>query len=320
MSGVNIFGEPLQLNENLTPQRGPAGVGFRYLDAIGNFDINKKRLANVASPIDHYDAINKEYSDNYMNEIKALISDVEREQNYYIGLLNNVKIDYNDFKKSYQVDQNKLNSKIKSIDEFLERIYQEYIVLNTKYNELDQKVTLVRDSFERLAGEASEFVTQDHLNSIMTERTRINDLYLNNLKTELSSQTAKVNDDLSKVLNEIIDELANSTMPKASGEGERGNNVNTNNNSDRNIGSVSNRRKVNLDIDTNSGNINILQNDIQELKSEILKKNDMINSMKRELSNINKRLEDDEKIDEISEGIVENALAEEKEKGIDTVN
>ena len=320
MSGVNIFGEPLQLNENLTPQRGPAGVGFRYLDAIGNFDINKKRLANVASPIDHYDAINKEYSDNYMNEIKALISDVEREQNYYIGLLNNVKIDYNDFKKSYQVDQNKLNSKIKSIDEFLERIYQEYIVLNTKYNELDQKVTLVRNSFERLAGEASEFVTQDHLNSIMTERTRINDLYLNNLKTELSSQTAKVNDDLSKVLNEIIDELANSTMPKASGEGERLNNVNTNNNSDRNIGSVSNRRKVNLDIDTNSGNINILQNDIQELKSEILKKNDMINSMKRELSFINKRLEDEEKIDEISEGIVENALAEEKEKGIDTVN
>ena len=320
MSGVNIFGEPLQLNENLTPQRGPAGVGFRYLDAIGNFDINKKRLANVASPIDHQDAINKEYSDNYMNEIKALISDVKREQNYYIGLLNNVKIDYNDFKKSYQVDQNKLNSKIKSIDEFLERIYQEYIVLNTKYNELDQKVTLVRNSFERLAGEASEFVTQDHLNSIMTERTRINDLYLNNLKTELSSQTAKVNDDLSKVLNEIIDELANSTMPKASGEGERLNTVNTNNNSDRNVGSVSNRRKVNLDIDTNSGNINILQNDIQELKSEILKKNDMINSMKRELSNINKRLEDDEKIDEISEGIVENALAEEKEKGIDTVN
>ena len=320
MSGVNIFGEPLQLNENLTPQRGPAGVGFRYLDAIGNFDINKKRLANVASPIDHYDAINKEYSDNYINEIKALISDVERKQNNYIDLLNNVKIDYNDFKKSYQVDQNKLNSKIKSIDEFLERIYQEYIVLNTKYNELDQKVTLVRDSFERLAGEASEFVTQDHLNSIMTERTRINDLYLNNLKTELSSQTAKVNDDLSKVLNEIIEELANSTMPKASGEGERLNNVNTNNNSDRNIGSVSNRRKVNLDIDSNSGNINILQNDIQELKSEILKKNDMINSMKRELSFINKRLEDEEKIDEISEGIVENALAEEKEKGIDTVN
>ena len=319
MSGVNIFGEPLQLNKNLTPQRGPAGVGFRYLDAIGNFDINKKRLANVASPIEHYDAINKEYSDNYMNEIKALISDVERKQNNYIGLLNNVKINYNDFKKSYQEDQNELSSKIKSIDEFLERIYQECVVLNTKSNELDQKVTLVRDNFERLAGEASEFVTKDQLNSIMTERTRINDLYLNNLKTELSSQTAKVNDDLSKVLNEIIDELANSTMPKASG-GERGNNVNTNNNSDRNVGSVSNRRKVNLDIDTNSGNINILQNDIQELKSEIVKKNDIINSMKREIFNISKRLEDEEKIEEISEGIVENALVEENEKGIDTVN
>ena len=154
----------------------------------------------------------------------------------------------------------------------------------------------------------------------MTERTRINDLYLNNLKTELSSQTAKVNDDLSKVLNEIIDELANSTMPKASGEGERGNNVNTNDNSDRNVGSVSNRRKDNLDIDTNSGNINILQNDIQELKSEIDKKNDIINSMKGEIFNISKRLEDEEKIEEISEGIVENALVEENEKGIDTAN
>ena len=33
-----------------------------------------------------------------MNEIKALISDVERKQNNYIDLLNNVKIDYNDLK------------------------------------------------------------------------------------------------------------------------------------------------------------------------------------------------------------------------------
>ena len=42
--------------------------------------------------------------------------------------------------------------------------------------------------------------------------------------------------------------------------------------------------------------------------------------MKQEIFNISKRLEDEEKIDEISAGIVENALAEENEKGIDTVN
>ena len=42
--------------------------------------------------------------------------------------------------------------------------------------------------------------------------------------------------------------------------------------------------------------------------------------MKREIFNISKRLEDEEKIKEISEGIVENALVEENEKGIDTVN
>ena len=42
--------------------------------------------------------------------------------------------------------------------------------------------------------------------------------------------------------------------------------------------------------------------------------------MKREIFNISKRLKDEEKIKEISEGIVENALVEENEKGIDTVN
>ena len=42
--------------------------------------------------------------------------------------------------------------------------------------------------------------------------------------------------------------------------------------------------------------------------------------MKREIFNISKRLKDEEKIEEISEGIVENALVEENEKGIDTVN
>ena len=42
--------------------------------------------------------------------------------------------------------------------------------------------------------------------------------------------------------------------------------------------------------------------------------------MKREIFNISKRLEDEEKIKEISEGIVGNALVEENEKGIDTVN
>ena len=42
MSGVIIFDEPLQLNKNLTPQRGPAGVGFRYLDAIGNLILIRK--------------------------------------------------------------------------------------------------------------------------------------------------------------------------------------------------------------------------------------------------------------------------------------
>ena len=37
MSGVNIFGEPLQLNKNLTPQRGPAGVGLMLVSHCHSF-------------------------------------------------------------------------------------------------------------------------------------------------------------------------------------------------------------------------------------------------------------------------------------------
>ena len=63
MSGVNIFGEALSLKRNITVQRGPPGIGFKYLDGSGNFDIRKKRLANVARPKENFDAVNNYYFD-----------------------------------------------------------------------------------------------------------------------------------------------------------------------------------------------------------------------------------------------------------------
>ena len=50
MTGVNIFGEVSSPNKNITVQKGPPGIGFKYLDRSGNYDIGKKRLANVAKP------------------------------------------------------------------------------------------------------------------------------------------------------------------------------------------------------------------------------------------------------------------------------
>ena len=63
MTGVNIFGEVLSSNKNITVQRGPPGIGFKYLDGSGNFDIGKKRLANVAKPEESFDAVNKDFFD-----------------------------------------------------------------------------------------------------------------------------------------------------------------------------------------------------------------------------------------------------------------
>ena len=41
--------------------RGPPGVGFKYFNGSGNFDIGKKRLANVAKPEEKFDVVNKEF-------------------------------------------------------------------------------------------------------------------------------------------------------------------------------------------------------------------------------------------------------------------
>lgn len=63
MKGVNIFGLGMQTNTSSNGLQGPRGIGFRYLDNEGNFDIGDKRLANVSDPTAQKDAVNKNYSD-----------------------------------------------------------------------------------------------------------------------------------------------------------------------------------------------------------------------------------------------------------------
>ena len=63
MSRVNISCEALSSNKNITVQRGPPGIGFKYLDGAGNFDIGKKRLANVAKPEESFDAVKHDIYD-----------------------------------------------------------------------------------------------------------------------------------------------------------------------------------------------------------------------------------------------------------------
>jgi len=73
---VNIFGAGSKSKSSLSGQRGPAGIGFKYLDEERNFDIGNKRLGNVGLPIELTDAVSKIYTDQLVKE-KAYINQQE---------------------------------------------------------------------------------------------------------------------------------------------------------------------------------------------------------------------------------------------------
>ena len=67
MTGVNIFGMQSGSSSSY-PLPGPPGIGFRYLDEYQNFDIDDKRLANIATPLEDCDAVNKKYLEDLLKD------------------------------------------------------------------------------------------------------------------------------------------------------------------------------------------------------------------------------------------------------------
>ena len=61
---VNIFGSGSNL---IKPQRGPPGEGFKLLDEEGNYDMQSKRLANVATSIENCDVVTRGEVNSIMN-------------------------------------------------------------------------------------------------------------------------------------------------------------------------------------------------------------------------------------------------------------
>ena len=70
MTKVNIFGASLPNENNISVRRGPSAIGFEYLDGLWNYDIGKKRLANVGEPSDSFDADKRYYTDNQHKKIQ----------------------------------------------------------------------------------------------------------------------------------------------------------------------------------------------------------------------------------------------------------
>jgi len=83
---VNIFGSgPNKNSINVLPERGRPGIGFKYLDDEGNYDISNKRLGNIGEPIEDNDAVSKRYTDNiidgFVDEINHDIAGLRQSKN-----------------------------------------------------------------------------------------------------------------------------------------------------------------------------------------------------------------------------------------------
>ena len=86
---VNIFGGSTRAQATgATGQRGVPGVGFKILDSNGNYDMLRKRLANVSHPpSDIHDAVTKDYVDGVVDIMMSdLASDILYNSNRVLEL------------------------------------------------------------------------------------------------------------------------------------------------------------------------------------------------------------------------------------------
>ena len=86
---VNIFGNgPITASTGtIVNHRGPPGLGFKYLDEERNFDIENKRIANVASPIEENDVTTKIYIDDKIISITNKLDDLGEQNINEVNLL-----------------------------------------------------------------------------------------------------------------------------------------------------------------------------------------------------------------------------------------
>jgi chromosome segregation ATPase len=142
MTGVNIFGTGIN-STPISQLRGPPGIGFRYLDAEKNFDLNNRRLANISCPIEDKDAACK----TYVDEEVAKVSDVHVKDSEMI----NKKIDV--VREGVMVHINFLEKElpaVKSIVETLDgKVTMEVIEVNSKLESLEEEVKTIREKLKK---------------------------------------------------------------------------------------------------------------------------------------------------------------------------
>lgn len=91
---LDIFGRSVDFHASIKSVRGPPGIGFKHT-ADNQFDLQNKRLCNVAEPIDKQDAVTlgkfKKAMRNVRNEIQELRGNILKLEGNFNSLSNNFK-------------------------------------------------------------------------------------------------------------------------------------------------------------------------------------------------------------------------------------
>jgi DNA repair exonuclease SbcCD ATPase subunit len=150
MTGVNIFGTGIN-STPISQLRGPPGIGFRYLDAEKNFDLNNRRLANISCPIEDKDAACK----TYVDEEVAKVSDVHVKDSEMI----NKKIDV--VREGVMVHINFLEKELPAVKSIVETLDGK---VSQEMTDLDKKVTQemieVKTELENLGMKLTQEMTE----------------------------------------------------------------------------------------------------------------------------------------------------------------
>ena len=75
---VDVFGRKLgqRTETSSSSSRGPPGIGFK-ITIDGQYDLEDRRLCNVAEPINTHDAVNLAYLEKELNILRGAITEIQ---------------------------------------------------------------------------------------------------------------------------------------------------------------------------------------------------------------------------------------------------
>jgi len=114
---VNIFEATNKNTTNVHGVRGQPGIGFKFLDDEGNFDIDNKRLANLSDPIEDNDATPQVYVNRRVVRLEnALMRVININKSKYEDSINKVNEKVIENKSKYEDEINKVYENIINLE------------------------------------------------------------------------------------------------------------------------------------------------------------------------------------------------------------